>query len=291
MTPDAPHRSFRVVSHKPGILRVFEPFGGIADMGLNVDSDTAAWDLWWMSQDWAIQVLNAGIALPQLTSPQPGFIAGLADKWRNREVGTLLKRDIPRFFAKHPEYTAAHPKVVLSTPGEHSELMTPEVCLAEDLAENHLPNFEHLPGDTLLQLDAMLPCVVEVRCWIANGEVTAFAPYRIGMVGWDSNLFQEMTFNTEGIKLTEQAVAFARQMVTEIDGPPGYAVDIGITLTGTPTVLRAWPAWATDPLHAEPSGVFRALSASHDFDHRHDRWRWNPDPRIYNRTTNQESTA
>jgi hypothetical protein len=282
----ADDRPFRVISHKPGILKTFEPFGGKPDIGVSVESGTGSHDLWWMAHDWAIQVLKAGIALPQLTSPTPGFVASLDERWRNREVGTLLKRDIPRFFEqKGTDYRLKHHQVVVSIPAEHTELMPPEVALSVDLADGELGRFASLPGDILLQLDQMLACVVEVRCWIADKELTGSAAYRLGMVSWDSSLFLEMMLNDEGRKLADTGIEFAQKMAADTDGPPGYAVDIGVTLDGTATVLRAWPSWAADPLHAEPAGVFRSLVAAHDFDGLHTPWRWNPDRRVYDRNS------
>lgn len=275
--------TFRVVTHKTGLVRFFEPYGAQSDLGVSVDSDKAATDLWWMPQDWAIQVLNAGIELPQLLAPTPGWLAGLPVEFKNREIGTLLKRDIPRFFRKHPEYLEKHPQVVLSVPGEHTELVTPRVVVSEHLAEGVVPGFESMPDDVLFQLDEMLPCVVEVRCWVADKTVATAAPYRIGVVGWDSALFLEMLFNAEGQELQRQAVEFAQKLAAETEAPPGYVIDVGVTLDGTCTALRAWPAWAVEPLSADPAGVFAALVAAHDFDQNHPDWRWTPDRRVYER--------
>jgi hypothetical protein len=266
------------------MVKLFEPFGGKADLGISVQSDTASQTLWWMAQDWAVQVLNAGIELPQLTAPPAGWLAGLPQRFLHRQVGTLRKADIARYYAKHPQSAQDHPQVVLSVPGEITELMPPQVVQAEDLAAGLLPpGFDRLPDSTLLQLDQMLACVAEVRCWIASGEVTAAAPYRLGMVGWESALFLEMMFNAEGQKLTQGAVDTAQVIAREVHAPPGYALDLGVTVDGLVTVLRAWPAWAAEPLHAEPVGVAAALIASHDFDGISQTWRWNPDRLVYRR--------
>lgn len=287
---DTPTRPFRVVTHKPSVVAVLAPFGGSQDVGISVDGDTAAHSLWWMPTDWAVQVLNAGIGLPQLTAPGPGWIAGLPERFLHRRVGTLRKRDVARYYEKHPGAADSHPQVVLSTPGESTELLPPQVVNSADLADGVLPPaFARLPDATLLQLDEPLPCVVEVRCWIARGDVTASAPYRLGMVGWDSNLFLEMLFNAEGQRLAEVAVDAARVIAAGVDGPPGYALDLGVTVGGTVTVLRAWPAWSAEPLHAEPAGVFTALAAAHDFDHVNQKWRWSPDLNVYARPTLEES--
>ena len=283
-TPETPDtRPFKVVTHKPAIVAVLAPFGGTQDIGISVDSNTADQTLWWMATDWAVQVLGAGITLPQLTAPGPGFVAGLPERFRNRKVGTLRKCDVVKYYQKHPDAAATHPQIVLSIPGEITDLLSPEVVNAADLAQGIVPdNFARLPETTLLQLDEMLACVVEVRCWIADGEVTAAAPYRLGMVGWDSALFQEMLFNAEGQALCQGALDVAKVIAKEVDGPPGYALDIGVTVDGITTVLRAWPSWAVEPLHAEPTGVFAALAAGHDFDHT-GKWRWNPDLNVYAR--------
>jgi hypothetical protein len=268
---------------------LFEKFGGRQDTGVTVDPETAPLQLWWMSQDWAIQVLNAGIALPQLTAPPRGWIASLDRKWLGREVGTLLKRDIPKFFEqKGTDYRLAHRQVVASAPGEHSELLPPVVMLSVDLADGEWGDYSELPGDMMIQLDEMVGCVVEVRCWVSHGEITAACPYRIGMIGWESSLFLEMMYNAQGQELTAKAVEFAQGLASEVEGPPGYAVDIGVTIEGDSTVLRAWPAWAVDPLHADTTGVFRSLASSHDFDGTQGRWTWSPDARVYRRPAPDE---
>jgi len=276
-------RRFLAVTHKPGVVAVLAPFGAQADIGISVDPATADQTLWWMSQDWAVQILKADVALPQLTAPDAGWVAALDRKWLNRKVGTLRKVDVPRFFAKHPDYLTKHPQVVVSVPGEHTDLFLPQVLNTEDLAQGNLGAFDRLPDASLLQLDEMLPCVVEVRFWIADGQVTASAPYRVGMIGWESPLFMEMLLNVQGQELAQKAADAAKELAATVSGPPGYAIDVGVTVEGTITVLRAWPAWAADPLHAEAVGVFSAITAAHDFEHAAPQWRWAPDLAVYDR--------
>ena len=281
-------RPFYMVTHKTSLARYFGHLGVEQHFGVNVNPATAPISLWWCSQDWAAQAATAGIELPQLLAPTPGFVARLdKKKWLKRDVGHLRKSDIPSFYAKHPDYLVEHPQVILSTGGEHTELIPPAVCTAEDLAAGNYPApYNLLPGDVFLQLDQPLPCVIEVRYWVANGELTAACPYRLGMVGWDSNFFLEMLFNEEGRLLVGMADEVAGRFANEVDGPPGYAFDLGITTEGTVTVLRAWPSWAADPLAAEPMGVWTSIVAAHDFDQMVDLdvWRWDPDQRIYDRS-------
>jgi hypothetical protein len=281
-------RPFLAVTHKPGVVNVLSTFGARQDIGVSVNPETAADTLWWMNQDWAAQVLANGIELPQLLAPDAGWVATLNREWLNREVGTLRKVDVPRFFAKHPHYLTDHPQVVVSVPGEHTELLNPQILKSDDLAQGILGPFDRLPDNSMVQLDQMLACVVEVRFWIADGQVTAAAPYRVGMVGWESTLFMEMLFNAQGQELTQKAADTAATIAAEASGPPGYAIDMGVTLDGTITVLRAWPAWAADPLHADPVGVFMAITAAHDFEHAAPQWRWAPDMAVYDRAV-QES--
>ena len=289
--PADPTRPFRVITHKPGLTASFAGFGGTQDVGVTVDAEMAGQTLWWMSQDWAVQFLRAGIELPQLLAPTPGWLAGLPQRFLNRRVGTLLKRDVARFFTQNPDYLSDFPQAVLSLPAEHPELLPPQVASTADLATGALPpDYARLPDATLLQLDEMLGCVVEVRCWVAHGAVTASAPYRLGVVSWDSALFLEMLFNTEGQTLTQGAVDAAKVIAAEVDGPPGYALDLGVTVDGTVTVLRVWPVWGAEPLHADMAGVFTALVAAHDFDHTDTSWRWSPDLNVYSRTRTEESS-
>lgn len=280
-------RQFRVVTHKTPLAHCFDKFGAEQDLGANVDPASVAQTLWWCSQDWAAQVLLAGVQLPQLLAPTPGFVTGLDREFLNREAGTLRKKDIPNFYAKHPRFLAEVPTVVVSTGTDHSELMSPVVAQAEDLAQGILPApYDSLPEEVMVQLDQPLGCVVESRYWVAHRELTAACPYRMGMISWESPLFLEMLFNNQGRDLLAIADAAATSLAAEADGPPGYAVDLGVTLDGTVTVLRAWPAWAADPFSADPTGVLRAIAAAHDFENTADldRWRWTPDLRIYDRS-------
>lgn len=285
-TTTATARPFLVVTHKTPLSRLLAPYGAEQNLGGTVDPEMAALTLWWCSQDWASQVLAAGVALPQLLAPTAGFVARLDRKWLNREVGHLRKRDIPAFFAKHPGYLDEHPQVILSVGAEHSELRPPVVALSGDLAGAVFPSpYDGLPGDVVLQIDQPLDCAVEVRYWITDGQLTAACPYRMGVVSWESPLFLEMLFNTRGRELVGVADDAAKSFAAEVAGPPGYAVDLGVTLDSQVTVLRAWPSWSAEPFSADPTGVLQSLVASQDFDQIVDLdvWRWDPDLRIYDR--------
>ena len=93
------------------------------------------------------------------------------------------------------------------------------------------------------------------------------------------------------------ALAWAEDRVPEVPGGDiialgrralRLAAPLGPMLARAENALRAWPAWAADPLHADPTGVFRALAASHDFDNLHSSWAWNPDRRVYERPASFE---
>ena len=280
-------RPFNVVTHKTALARYFGSFGAEQHFGNSADPAAVPLSLWWCSQDWAVKALESGLELPQLLAPTPGFVARLDKKWLSREVGHLRKGDIASFYAKHPGQVTEHPQVVISTGGDFTELISPAVCAASDLAEGTFPApYDTLPEDVLLQLDQPVPCVIEVRYWVANGELTAACPYRMGMVGWESSFFLEMLFNEQGRELVAIADETANRFATQVDGPPGYAFDLGVTTDGSVTFLRAWPAWAVDPLAADPTGVWTSIVASHDFDQvvDYDVWRWDPDLRIYDRS-------
>lgn len=282
-----PARPFFIITHKTPLARTFEPFGASQDLGANVNPETAALTLWWASQSWAAQVLENKVALPQLLAPTAGFVATLDPKWLHRQVGHLRKRDIPAFYAKHPGQVEEHPQVILSTGSEHNELVPTLLVAAEDLAAGIFPApYDSLHEDSALQLDQPINCAVEVRYWIAYGELTAACPYRMGVLSWESNLFLEMLFNAQGRELIAKADEVAQDFAHEVDGPPGYAIDLGVTLEGTVSVLRAWPTWAADPYSADNAGVLQSLVGSHDFDNlaENDIWRWNPDPHIYDRS-------
>lgn len=278
-------RTFRVATHRTPIVALFAAQGAIHEQLQTINTDTAADELWWIPQDNAHRLLSSGVELPQLTAPDPGWIAALDESWTGRPVGTLRKGDVAKFYAKHPDRLDTDPEVVLSIPGENTELRPPELVAAADLANGEMPgHFNSLPGHCMVQLDGIAPCVVEGRFWITDGKVTAAAPYRIGTISWGSSLFLEVLTDSTAVQLLESALDTAERLASEIDGPPGYAVDIGGSMDGQTPVLRAWPAWAADPLSADPAGVYAALEASHDFNGDHDRWRWLPDPAVYDRS-------
>ena len=278
-------RTFRVATHRTPFVALFAAQGAIHEQLQTVDAETAAEELWWIPQDNAHRLLSSGVELPQLTAPDPGWIAALGEGWTGRPVGTLRKGDITKFYAKHPERLDTDPEVVISIPGEHTELRPPEIAAAPALADGDMRgHFSSLPGHCMVQLDGFMPCVVEARFWIADGKVTAAAPYRIGTISWGSALFIEALTDSTAVQLLEGALDTAERLASEVDGPPGYAVDIGGTMDGQTPVLRAWPAWAVDPLSADPAGVHTAIKASHDFNGDHDRWRWIPDPAVYDRS-------
>ena len=285
-------RPFLAVTHKSPLVRSFEPFGAVQEFGGNVNPDTASQTLWWCSQDWASQVVQAGVDIGQLLSPTPGFVAGLNQRWLHRKVGTLRKRDVPGFYAKHPDYLTNYPTVILSTGTEHSELLAPVVASTTDLAQGTFPApYTGLHDGVLIQLDEPLSCVAEVRYWVAHGELTAACPYRLGMIGWESSLFLEMLFISQGRDLITLADETAKNFAAEVEAPPGYVLDLGVTLEGQVTVLRSRPAWSAEPFSADPTGVLRAIVASHDFDRSvdYDRWRWTPDMKIYDRSHLEEN--
>ena len=57
--------------------------------------------------------------------------------------------------------------------------------------------------------------------------------------------------------------------------PPGFSIDVGTAPDGSWQLIKAAPAWAADPLEANPSGVVTAILAAQQpgFDH----WKWKPD--------------
>lgn len=280
-------RPFLMVTHKSGMVGRFASFGAAQDLGGGVDRDTAENTVWWAPQDWLAQVLAAGVKLPQLLAPTPGFIAGLG---LQRKIVHLRKRDVPGFYAKHPDLIQDHPEVVVSTGSEHSELKPPVWTGAYRLAKGEFPPpYDSLGPDVLLQLEEPTASVVEARYWITRGEVTAADAYRIGQIGWESPLFVEIMFNEQARELLTLADRFARDFAANHAdyAPPGYAIDLGVSIDGVVSVVRAWPSWSADPLSADPTGVFRSILAAHDFDldfADNDPWRWNPDPEIYDRS-------
>lgn len=279
-------RPFNVVTHKTALARYFAHLGAEQHFGNSADPDTAPLSLWWCPQDWAAKAAKANIDFSQLLAPTPGFVARLDRKWLGRAVAHLRKGDIVSFYAKHPDQVTETPQVVVSTGGDYTELIPPTVCPSEDLAKGLLPApYDSLADDVLLQLEQPIPCVIEVRYWVANGELTAACPYRLGMVGWESNFFLEMLFNDQGRELVSLADDVAHRFAAEVNGPPGFAFDLGVTSDGDVIFLRAWPSWGVDPLGADPTRVWTSIVAAHDFDQivDYDVWRWDPDLRFYDR--------
>lgn len=227
-------------------------------------TDTALW----VDTKGATRLRNAGVELG-LLSPGPG--------WLSTVPGHLLGR-----------------RVVCTTLGKLSrDWDGPGIFrLAEQQygtlgSENHHPNpaafikqFERPRGrsanlqfGTRVIASAGVTYVDRYRIFVASGEVAASTRMSLRSGSGRRRRFFEGSTPDQ----TSAAEHFAQLVVdaTVWHQPPGFAIEVGQTADGAWQLIHATPAWAADPLEANPSGAVAAILAGQQTDHDH--WKWTPD--------------
>jgi hypothetical protein len=84
-------------------------------------------------------------------------------------------------------------------------------------------------------------------------------------------------FEGTGPDQTKAAEHFAQVVVdaTIWHQPPGFSIDVGTAPDGSWQLINAAPAWAADPLQANPSAVVASILAAQQPGF--DEWKWAPD--------------
>jgi hypothetical protein len=111
------------------------------------------------------------------------------------------------------------------------------------------------------------------RIFVANGQVSASTRMAAKPRAGRRRQFFEGTAPGQ----TTAAEHFAQAVVdsTVWHQPPGFCIEVGTTPDCSWQLIKAAPAWAADPLKANPSGVVASILAAQQPDYDH--WKWAPD--------------
>lgn len=133
----------------------------------------------------------------------------------------------------------------------------------------------HLPPGVLIQLAPEVRFVTETRFFVAYGCITAYGPYRINGVIWESEGWAEQRDGLHDAEV-QRMCSFVEEMLADpqVDVAPGCTIDVGILEDGTLAVVEANAAWSSGPYDCDPAGVRAAVKASYDFGGDYLEWRW-----------------
>lgn len=240
----------------------------VHDLGLDVPADTTATAWWSPHQHIARLAVTPGAAHPKLWSPGPYWLAQLSDEHLRRRVWVTPLEHV----ADSPRPGAA----VFAKPAEVKVRgLEARAYAAPDDARDAMLG-RGLTGQSMVVLSEVVEFVEEYRCFVAPGPggapaVVAASPYLVHDVTWDA--WEDASSAPD----PAQAVAFARDVVAGVDGPPGYVVDVGRLADGRWAVVEANAAWSSNPYHCDPAGVVAAVLAAQDPDGDVS-WAWRSDP-------------
>lgn len=258
-------RPFRVVTHKRWLAEQFAPMGAVQDFGFDIDPETATETIWWAPGAWVASALAAGVELP-LLSCGADWLSNLPREYRGRAVGNYLLHDI--FPGKTRAMFAKLPEAKL-------DWVPARVYAADSYLRRTLEGFG-LPEDTVWQLQDPVEFFCEARFWIAHRQIVARSFYRIGDAIWGSDDFEKKVSLSYAAGWAFDMRHFAEEVAANVDAPPGYVLDVGVTTEEDVLVVEANAAWSSGPYDGDPAGVFAAIEASHDFEGRYPQWRYRP---------------
>lgn len=262
-------RPFRIVTHRNWLAKHFAEFGAVQDFGFDIDPDTAEGTIWWAPGAWVACAYQSGVRLP-LTLCGHRWMETLPWDYKRRTIIVRKIEDITddpgagqseRVHVKLPEAKLdSFPATVFS-----------RKYLASTLRQLHVPD------GTLMQLSDVVNFTRECRFWIAHGRITAHSWYYVDGLASDHPAF------TPGAEReVERMAVVAERLLTEVDCPPGFTLDIGLTddlsPDAIPLVVEANAAWSSSPYDGNPRGIVESIVASHDFAGDYSRWRWRPNP-------------
>lgn len=273
MPPDTNRHPFRVVTHKNWLAEQFASLGAVQDFGFDIDPTTARETLWWAPGAWVASAYVAGVTLP-LMSCGPYWMDQLPMQYRGREVVTSTV-----------EQSVAISRYCGS--GFERFVKLPEVKLDNFPARVHVIN-QHwgdtlgqyrLPPDALIQVQMPVDFVVEARFWIAHGEITAASPYRFGDTVWGEPGFSNAPEYLPGDGTDMRRLAL--EVIENVETPPGFVLDVGITTDNKVMVVEANAAWSSGPYDGLPAGIMKSIEAAHDFEGAYPQWAWTPQPALH----------
>lgn len=260
-------RNFRIVTHRNWLAAHFADFGAVQDFGFDINPDTAEETIWWAPGAWVACVYQSGIRLP-LTLCGHRWMETLPWQYKQRDITVTGVEDI----ADNPEADPderVHVKLPEAKLDSFPATVFPRKYLASTLKQLHVPH------GTLMQLSDVVNFTRECRFWIANDKVTAHSWYYVDGLASDHPDFCPGTAYD-----IDRMLEVARALLAdpEVDRPPGFTLDLGITDAGHILVVEANAAWSSSPYDGESAGIVESIVASHDFAGDYTRWYWRPNP-------------
>lgn len=221
-----------------------------------------------VSTSGATRLLNAGVDL-DLLSPGPGWLATVPGHLLGRRLICTRLGKLPSVWDGPGTFYLAEQEY--GTLGFETSYPDPAAFLRKFNAPSYRsPNLQF--G---LRVIASTPVkyVDRYRIFIANGQVTASTRMTAKPHPRRARQFFEGTTpdQTKAAEHFGQAVADA----TAWNQPPGFSIDIGTAPDGSWQLIKAAPAWAADPLEANPAGVVTSILAAQE--PAFGRWKWVPD--------------
>lgn len=216
----------------------------------------------------ATRLLNAGVGL-DLLSPGPGWLATVPGHLLGRRLICTRLGKLSADWDGPGVFRLAEQE--FGELGSEIRYQDPAAFLRKFNAPSHRsPNLQF--G---LHVIASTPVTYtdRYRIFIAKGQVTASTRMAVKpRPGRRREIFEGHTPDqTKAAEHFGQTVADA----TAWNQPPGFSIDVGPAPDGSWQLIKAAPAWAADPLEANPSGVVTSILAAQQpgFDH----WKWVPD--------------
>lgn len=257
--------TFRVVTHRTWLCRLFAPKGGVQDFGLDIDASTAGQDIWWAPGEWAARASRSGVALPLLSCGQE-WLCGLPFDWLRRRVAVTPAHLVCEMFGEW-DVTRLHVKLP-EVKSDEFPARVMGLCEASGWTER-------LPRAQLVQVSDTVPMSVEARFFVARGTVRAESLYRAEGLWWSDDEFGSARerFADEVRRMR----SLAESVAASASAPPGYVLDVGVGPSGDPVLIEANAAWSSNPYDADIDGVYESVMASQDPSVLHRRWLFDAD--------------
>lgn len=216
----------------------------------------------------ATRLLNAGVEL-DLLSPGPGWLSTVPGHLLGRRLDCTRLGNLIKVWAGAGIFRLAEQEY-----GQlGSEIQYPDP--ADFIRRFQRPTYRgpNLQFGVRVIASAPVKYTDRYRLFITEGKVTASARMATKPRPGRRREFFEGTAadQTKAAEHFGQAVADA----TVWNQPPGFSIDVGTTDDGSWQLIKAAPAWAADPLEANPSGVVASILAAQQPGF--DRWKWVPD--------------
>ncbi|HEX9086972.1 MAG TPA: ATP-grasp domain-containing protein [Arthrobacter sp.] len=221
-----------------------------------------------VSTSGATRLLNAGVEL-DLLSPGPGWLATVPGHLLGRRLICIRLGKLPSAWDGPGTFHLAEQEY--GTHGFETNYPDPAAFLRKFNAPSYRsPNLQfglHVIASTHVKYTD------RYRVFITHGQMTASTRMAAKPHPRRHRQFFEGTApdQTKAAEHFGQVVADA----TAWNQPPGFSIDVGTAPDGSWQLIKAAPAWAADPLEANPSGVVASILAAQEPGL--GRWKWVPD--------------